>query len=270
MSGSSLDKAEGSGIAFPKNVQRTSSKATERPATTGMGSRPSRLRSTSNANEGYGESKSSSTGNLHSLVDIDQYEFKSSRASQLFGRGTKGTRQPIVKAATTRTPVPMPISMPSAYGEQASKVPSNKPVSMEDYRFTSLPGTDAPLIPLTAYHVDTVGTGVNASLDGVDAMLPTYQGGGTSFEAMLLQTHTMAEAHKAGHKRYSKRRPASGSALGFISGRRREIMESKQKAAAEFEEVAARGYLGGMDMPKHALEVRDIYSEEPSKRSAKK
>ena len=270
MSGSSLDKAEGSGIAFPKNAQRTSSKATGRPATTDAGSRPSRLRSTSNANEGYGESKSSSTGNLHSLVDIDQYEFKSSRASQLFGRGTKGTRQPIVKAATTRTPVPMPISMSSAYGEQASKVPSNKPVSMEDYRFTSLPGTDAPLIPLTAYHVDTVGTGVNASLDGIDAMLPTYQGGGTSFEAMLLQTHTMAEAHKAGHKRYSKRRPASGSALGFISGRRREIMESKQKAAAEFEEVAARGYLGGMDMPKHALEVRDIYSEEPSKRSAKK
>ena len=42
-------------------------------------------------------------------------------------------------------------------------------------------------------------------------------------------------------------------------------MEKKEKALAEFEEVAARGYLGGMDMPKHATEVRQIYSEKRSK-----
>ena len=165
----------------------------------------------------------------------------------------------------------MPLSMPAAYGKQASKMTSTSPAAMEDYRFTGLPGTDAPLIPLVAYHQGNIdlGVGMNSTTDGMNGIiLPTYEGGGTSFEAMLLQTHAMAEAHKEGHRRYSRRRPASGSALalGAISGRRREIMESKEKKAAEFEEMAARGYLGGMaPLTEHAVDVEKIYSEKQKK-----
>ena len=264
-----IGRAEG--IAFAKEGRAGS---TSRPSTTGTNGRSRRGHNQPPANDGFGESKASSSGALHTLVDIDRYEFKSSKASQLFGStddsggGSGGEGRPrSSNAATTRRPVPMPLSMPAAYGEQASKMASTSPAAMEDYMFTGLPGTDAPLIPLVAYHQGNLGVGMSSTTDGMNGIiLPTYEGGGTSFEAMLLQTHTMAEAHKEGHRKYSRRRPASGSALGAISGRRREIMESKEKEAAKFEEVAARGYLGGMvPLTKHAEDVGKIYSEKQKK-----
>ena len=217
------------GIAFTKEISRASRQTTEQPSTAGMSHKGNQ--SQSYTKKGNAKSKAPIGNNIHGLMDIDQYEFKSASASRLFSEGASDRQGEgrSVKVAKTRTPVPKPISMPSS----ASGKDMSKTVSLEDYHFTSLPGTEAPLIPLTAYHLNNVGVGLSATSDGRGTTLPAYQRGGTSFETMLLQTHTMAEAHK-GHKMYSRRRPASGSALGLISGRRREIMEKKEKALAEF------------------------------------
>ena len=101
-----------------------------------------------------------------------------------------------MKVAKTRTPVPKPISMPSS----ASGKDMSKTVSL-GLSFHDLPGTEAPLIPLTAYHLNNVGVGLSATSDGRDhaARLSKRR---HQFETMLLQTHTMAEAHKEGQKMY--------------------------------------------------------------------
>jgi hypothetical protein len=96
-------------------------------------------------------------------------------------------------------------------------------------------------------------------------MLPSYSPGGTSFEAMILDTHNAAEAYKKAQKLYSKRRPASGPATGRMSGRRREIHEEKERKRKEEEDIAARGYLGGLDMGAHTEGLRGLYSQKQEK-----
>ena len=158
-SNDSMLKPNKDGIAFTKEISRASRQTTEQPSTAGMSHKGNQ--SQSYTKKGNAKSKAPIGNNIHGLMDIDQYEFKSASASRLFSEGASDRQGEgrSVKVAKTRTPVPKPISMPSS----ASGKDMSKTVSLEDYHFTSLPGTEAPLIPLTAYHLNNVGVGLSAT-----------------------------------------------------------------------------------------------------------
>ena len=240
------------GIAF-RASKRDRGAQGRRPhsAAAGGGGVPSRSALT--AADGVEESKRSGP----SLVDIDQYQFSSAAASRL-SSAPRASRPKSAAASTGKTTGRVPTSLPSAH---PAADPGASP-SLDEYQFSSLPGGDAPLIPLSSLHRSTMQKAASAS---ELTMLPTYSPGGTSFEAMILDTHNAAEAYKKAQRLYSKRRPASGPAAGRMSGRRREIHEEKERRKKEQEEIAARGYLGGLDINAHTEHVRDRYSQKQEK-----
>jgi hypothetical protein len=226
-----------------------------RPQSAVDGRTKSRGKNSRAGEDGYANTTGIGGGTGPTLVDIAQYQFQSVTASRLTSE--LGVRPKSANTAVRASSARQPESLPPEHEAASSK---DDAPAVDDYMFTSLPGGDAPLIPLSSLHRHSL----QRASDNITT-LPTYSSGGTSFEAMIRNTHTAAEAYKTGAKLYGKRRPTSGPAAGRMSGRRREIHEEKERKRREEEEVAARGYLGGMDMDGHVDHVRNIYTHKNEK-----